>query len=283
MPVPPLSDGLASPAGDAGQVGRVGQVAVAGSDGVQVRFDRRGSSTEIELSDTTGRPAEPTLVRSVADAIAVIGARPEIVGTDVHLAADHPAGSLDPLPEAVADAVGFGNRRDLLQLRRALPIPDDHPTRASAPSVEMRPFRSDLDGPAWIRANNRAFATHPDQGRETDATLAARLAAPWFDSAGFLVADDASRPGELSGFCWTKVHGATAADAARGEIYVIGVDPSHRGEGLGPAFVLAGLDHLAAGGLITAMLYVDADNDTARRLYDRFGFTTHQRRRVYTP
>ena len=101
-------------------------------------------------------------------------------------------------------------------------------------------------------------------------------------SAGFLVADDPGRPGEFSGFCWTKEHEATNTDPALGEIYVIGVDPSHRGEGLGPAFTMAGLDHLAAQGLTTAVLYVEADNEPARRLYDRLGFATHRRRRVYT-
>jgi len=182
----------------------------------------------------------------------------------------------------VADAAGLPQRRDLLQLRRPLPVEGDQPARQAAPTVATRPYAPGVDDDAWLRANNRAFAGHPDQGHETDATLAARRAEPWFDAAGFLVADDADRPGELAGFCWTKVHAATGADPTIGEIYVIGVDPAHRGEGLGPAFTLAGLDHLAGLGIAVANLYVDADNAPARRLYDRLGFTTHQRRRVYT-
>ena len=201
----------------------------------------------------------------------------------VHLAADHPAQDLDGLIEAVADAVGFSQRRDLFQLRRTLPVESDHPRR-SGPAVTTRAFRPGTDDEAaWIRVNNRAFADHPDQGHENPDTLAARMAEPWFDPAGFLVADDPERPGEFSGFCWTKVHPATDTDPTLGEIYVIGVDPAHQGQRLGPVFVLAGLDHLAATGVDHASLYVDESNEGARRLYDALGFHVHERRRVYTP
>ncbi|MEZ5177026.1 MAG: mycothiol synthase [Acidimicrobiales bacterium] len=163
-------------------------------------------------------------------------------------------------------------------------MPTDHPARRRAPAVAVRPFDPDPgagDRSAWIRANNRAFAQHPDQGTETDATLAARLAEPWFDPSGFLVVDDPDRPGELAGSCWTKVHPATDHEPALGEIYVIGVDPSQQGSGLGVALVLAGLDHLAGLGLGTAVLFVEADNRPALALYDRLGFSVHARRRVY--
>ena len=112
-------------------------------------------------------------------------------------------------------------------------------------------------------------------------TLADRLALPSVDPAGFLVADDPERPGELGGFCWTIVHPRTASDPAIGEIYVIGVDPSRQGERWGPALVLAGLDHLAAAGITQAMLYVDQANGAARGLYKKLGFKSNHRRRVY--
>lgn len=185
--------------------------------------------------------------------------------------------------DAAAAAAGFSRPRDLLQLRRPLPVSGYHPLRRG-PSLPTRPLAADgSDDDAWVRANNRSFAAHPDQGRQTRETLDAQRAEPWYDRAGFLVADDPDRPGELAGSCWTKVHPATADDPAIGEIYVIGVDPAHRGEGLGPGLVLAGLDHLAERGLTVANLYVDADNAPAVDLYERLGFAVHARRRVYSP
>jgi mycothiol synthase len=145
--------------------------------------------------------------------------------------------------------------------------------------VTLRPFRPGADEAAWLRVNARAFVALPDQGSWTIEDLRARMAEPWFDAAGFLLAvrdaDD-----ELVGFHWTKVHGARRDDAPAaehdhdpiGEIYVLGVDPSARGLGLGDALTLAGLRYLRSRGLDQVMLYVDESNPHAVALYTRHGF-----------
>ncbi len=196
----------------------------------------------------------------------------------VHWESDGPAGQVD----AVAAAADLPDRRDILRMERTLPLPPE--AAADAPTLPLRPFRpGPADEAAWLRTNNRAFAHHPDQGRETFASLHAAMAQPWFDPDGLLVLDGnppVAAGGTMAGSCWTKVHPPGSDDAGAGEIYVIGVDPDASGHGLGRALVVGGLAHLAARGVTRALLYVEADNAPARRLYDRLGFVTTRTRRV---
>jgi len=181
---------------------------------------------------------------------------------------DHPAAS------ALALSLGFVRARVLLQMRRPLSGPQAEPLPAVGlpAGVRLRAFVPGRDDESWVRLNARAFAEHPEQGRWTVADLRVRLAEPWFDPAGFLLAER-TRDGELLGFHWTKVHGASAhGHAPIGEVYVVGVDASARGTGLGAALTLAGLHHLRDRGLDRAMLYVDEDNRGAVALYRKLGF-----------
>ncbi|MFV2087336.1 mycothiol synthase [Micromonospora sp. LOL_021] len=171
---------------------------------------------------------------------------------------DHPSAA------ALALDHDFGRDRVLLQLRRKLADPLPEP--ALPTGVRMRSFVPGQDDAAWVALNAKAFADHPEQGRWGLPQLHARIAQPWFDPAGFLLAEDPA--GRLLGFHWTKVHTGPAV----GEVYVLGVDPDAHGGGLGRALTLAGLRHLAATGLHRAMLYVDESNTAAVRLYTRLGF-----------
>ena len=92
----------------------------------------------------------------------------------------------------------------------------------------------------------------------TRADLDARMAEPWFDPAGFLLAVDAAD--RILGFHWTKVHPRHGDHPAIGEVYVVGVTPEAQGTGLGKALTVAGIRHLQDQGLHAVMLYVDADN-----------------------
>jgi len=179
-----------------------------------------------------------------------------------------------PEDDARAAARGMVRERELVQLRCDLPLPP--PTRSDE-VVATRPFRVGGDESAWLVANNRAFAGHPEQGRWDLATLKAREDEPWFDPDGFRVLDV---DGRLAGSCWTKVHRRTRP--ALGEIYVISVDPEFHGRGYGRALTRAGLDWLSSSrGLTIGMLYVDSANRAAVSLYASMGFTPHHADRSY--
>jgi mycothiol synthase len=247
-------------------------VPVAGT-GVVIRWEPAGhGQLDVGLrGDATD--ASPRVVTATVEAIAAItAAQPDRA---LRLIGNHPPDGPLPLPGAVAAALDLRPTRELHQLRRPLPVPGDHPGRAGAPPLPLRPFQPGRDEAAWLRANNAAFAEHPDQGGQTEQDLARTLAEPWVDLDGFLVSDDPDHPGELSGFCWTRVHPPTAEDPELGEIFVIGVAPAQHGRKLGATLVLAGLDHLAWTGVRTGMLYVEGDNEPAQKLYARLGFAPH--------
>ncbi|MGW7619012.1 mycothiol synthase [Streptomyces antimycoticus] len=176
----------------------------------------------------------------------------------------------------LAQVLGLTLFRELRQMRRPLGSLAELGLAEPAwpKGVTVRTFRPGEDDAAWLAANAAAFAHHPEQGSLTQRDLDDRKSEPWFDPAGFFLAE---REGQIVGFHWTKVH----AEERLGEVYVVGVRPDAQGGGLGKALTSVGLRHLAAQGLPTAMLYVDADNFAAVAVYERLGFVTHETDLMY--
>jgi mycothiol synthase len=183
-----------------------------------------------------------------------------------------------PAAAMLARAAGFERFRALWQMRRPLGDPLDEPVFPAG--THLRTFRPGLDEDEWLGVNARAFAKHPEQGAWTRHDLELREREAWFDPAGFFIAD---RDGAMAGFHWTKVHGPADAPERIGEVYVVGVDPSEQGTGLGRALTLAGLRYLRHLGLAEVMLYVDEDNAPAIRLYEGLGFTRSATDAMYRP
>jgi mycothiol synthase len=204
---------------------------------------------------------DPALLAADLDAVALGGGGPVFVWVSNPSEGD----------DAVAAAAGLTPARDLYELR--VPLPAARPS----PPIATRAFRPGADDLAWLDVNNRAFATHPEQGGWTADVLRERITEPWFDADGFLLHE---RDGRLAGFCWTKVH--ADVEPPLGEIYVIAVDPDLHGSGLGRALTLAGLAWLHdVRGVDVGMLYVDGANVPAMHLYERLGFTVHHLDRAY--
>lgn len=178
-----------------------------------------------------------------------------------------------PAARHLAQVLGMSLFRELRQMRR--PLTDLELAAPELPEgVTVRTFRPGADDAAWLAVNAEAFAHHPEQGSLTQRDLDDREAEDWFDPEGFFLAE---RAGEIVGFHWTKVHAAERL----GEVYVVGVRPGAQGGGLGRSLTAIGLRHLAARGLPTAMLYVDADNAPAVAVYERLGFAVHETDLMY--
>jgi len=181
------------------------------------------------------------------------------------------------LPDAknFALANGFTRVRTVFQMRRSLTdaIPN------TDPKISIRSFLPGIDNQAWLEVNNRSFTSHPEQSNWSERDLDIRTKESWFDPTGFLIAEIDKK---LAGFCWTKVHGGHTHQHSNGEakhdhdpigeIYIMGVDPSQQGKGIGRAVTIAGLKYLRYQGIFLAMLYVDEKNSPAIKLYQSLGF-----------
>ncbi|HEX4901644.1 MAG TPA: mycothiol synthase [Acidimicrobiales bacterium] len=198
---------------------------------------------------------------------------PRLLGAAVDLIADEGGGHVhwwvyEPTEAhtRIADLVGLAPGRDLYQMR--VPIPLQETT-----DLVTRPFVPGQDEERWLEVNNAAFHWHPEQGGWTLDDVTHREQEPWFDPEGFLLHEV---DGRLAGFCWTKVH----QEPHEGEIYVIAVHPDFAGRGLGRALTIAGLAHLSEQ-TSTGMLYVDAGNEGAVRLYEDLGFRVTSTNRAF--
>lgn len=243
----------------------------AGLRGFALLTPTRDGTTSIHVvTDPAERDPDNQLASElVSAAVSVAG---DDTAAPLHLWAMRAGAAEDEL----ARRHGFVPERDVIQMRVPLPLADEV-LRATKP-IATRPFVPGQDDEAWLEVNNRAFANHPEQASWTLAQLLERLAADWVDLAGFLVADDPDGRG-LIGFCWTKIH--RNRSPVLGEIYVIGVDPAHHGDGLGRALTVAGLVSMTDRGVHVGMLYTDASNEAAVALYGRLGFTIDHVDRSY--
>lgn len=255
-----------------GRAGFAGVIATDGSSGDEpigyAQLSRHPSPAQsqwgLELvvhPDHRGQDVEEELVRTALDIVREAG------GGHLHLWVFQPT----EVHDAVAERLGLDRGRDLLHMRIGLPV-DAEP--ALPQGVTLRAFEPGRDEQAWLDLNNRAFRHHPEQGAWDLETFERRMREPWFDPADLLLAED---DGKLAGSNWTKLD----RDAGVGEIYVIAVDPSRHGSGLGKALSIAGLRHMYDHGMRSGSLYVDSSNENALAMYRKIGFEVHHRDRAY--
>lgn len=187
-----------------------------------------------------------------------------------------------PAAQQTANALGMRPTRELLVMAATAdqlkdvgvldaPIPEGFEALNLTQAAERYGEDEVLDH--WLEVNNDAFSWHPEQGGWDRARLAQGMDTEWFDPEGvwFLYKDS-----ELAGFHWTKRH-----PGETGEVYVIGLSSTCRGEGLGVPLLQVGLNHLLATGSSQVILYVEADNAPAVKRYRETGFTVAESHVVY--
>ncbi len=175
----------------------------------------------------------------------------------------------------VAEQFEFVPNRRLLHLHRHMGTVPELPVTASA---SIRSFEPGRDDAAWLELNQRTFAAHPDQRHWTTDDLHLRMKQPWFRADDFLIVE---RDGEMVGFNWLKIE-VRPDEGCVGEIYVVGVDPRHQGEGIGSLLLASGLRRMEERGTDVAAIYVDESNSHAVALYESMGFHNHHVDVCYT-
>lgn len=181
-----------------------------------------------------------------------------------------------PAAAACAERNGLRQVRELWMMRCDLSVFEElaqaHPEEMSAelsppPGLKIRSFTDD-DAAAWLELNAAAFAAHPEQGQVDAAQFAKLRSQSWWQPHLLRLLENTTGTGpELAGFIWLKPHAPGVM-----EIYVVGVHPDMQGQHLGRLLVREGIMTAVGMGAHTAILYVDAADEVAVRLYSSYDF-----------
>ena len=253
---PPLSDAKLAALGEPDT-----SVVIAEQD----RIVALGACAEHRQSDGTIRFALET---AVEPSMRFFQFEAAVLDSTTALAPDRSALSIwsnRPSLDRTAESMGWVEVRSLMFM--TVDLPTSHFADAEAMPTVRTFTEADIEG--LVTANSRAFAGHREAASLSEGDIARMMERPWFDPEGIFLLLDAET---ITGFCWTRVH-----ENGDGEIYRIGVDPGHSGTGAGRMLLSAGLAHLAGNDSVQrCVLWVDASNERAVRLYESVGMQTRR-------
>ena len=135
------------------------------------------------------------------------------------------------------------------------------------PGFSLKSFELDRDEATLTELQNTAFGENWGFCPNTVEQIAARVRVKTSPPEGIIFIMDGDR---AAGYNWTQrirnAHGHI------GFVAMTGVHPSYRGNGLGTAIVVSGMEHLVSKGVNAVELEVDAENTPARELYLKLGY-----------
>jgi mycothiol synthase len=167
--------------------------------------------------------------------------------------------------------LGFSSVRQFLELRLNIGHVDG---LDSHPAIEWRYLQPGQEG-ELTKLQNRAFAGTWGYNPNTVETIMFRINLSTSSRQDIILAYDKDR---AVGCCWTGISCEGGIPSARkGRIHMLGVDPDHRGKGIGRELMMVGLARLRNRGLTAAELTVDSENKAACALYQAIGFEVEVR------
>jgi mycothiol synthase len=167
--------------------------------------------------------------------------------------------------------MGFRFVRHFLELR--MDLSEDHLLKINQIASTCRRLRRGEED-KLVQIQNRSFANTWGYSPNIIEEIIYRTSLPNCSPEDIILACDADKP---IGYCWTKLNfgDKKAISRGKGRIYMLGVDPDHRGKGVGKQVLLASLFHLKSKGIRIVELTVDSENKTACFLYRSLGFEVH--------
>ena len=167
--------------------------------------------------------------------------------------------------------LGFSLIRRFLELRLDVGHIDALDTHTAIKWGYLQPGQED----ELARLQNRAFADAWGYNPNTAKTIAFRINQSSSSPRDIVLAYD---QGRVVGCCWTGIICEEGISSARkGRIHMLGIDPNHRGKGMGRELMVIGLNRLRERGLVIAELTVDGENRAACALYQSLGFNVQAR------
>ena len=167
--------------------------------------------------------------------------------------------------------LGFSLVRQFLELRLDIGRVDGLHVHSAIKWRYLQPGQED----ELTKLQNRAFADAWGYNSNTVETITFRIGQSTCSRQDIVLAYDEDR---AVGCCWTGLsYEGGIPSVRRGRIHMLGVDPDHRGRGIGRELMMVGLTRLRNRGLGVAELTVDSENKAACALYQSLGFEVEAR------